>query len=114
MCDEKRPCYHTRDNRYCSGLSVGLLRVKPVLRCYHTGTITTVKDWSIPYSFIDNGLTRLADFKMLLNVRSDAIVYKSIYYLGIKQLPNLKSAYEAVPHTNVMQCLFQPGRLKQK
>ena len=38
-----RLCYNT-DSSYCSGLSLGLLCLRPVLRCYPTGTITTVKD----------------------------------------------------------------------
>ena len=41
-----RPCYSTNSS-YSSGLSSGLLRIRPVLRCYHTGTITTVKDCSV-------------------------------------------------------------------
>ena len=44
---------------YSSGLSVGLLRLDPCycLLCYHTGTISTVKVWTIPSHFYESGLT---------------------------------------------------------
>ena len=37
-----------RHSSYCSGISLGLPCVRSVLRCYHTGTTTTVIDWTIP------------------------------------------------------------------
>ena len=40
-----------RHSSYCSGISLGLPCVRSVLRCYHTGTITTVTDWTISSCF---------------------------------------------------------------
>ena len=48
-----------RDSSY--RLSWGLFRVGPVLRCYHTGPITTVTNWTIP-SPVYWELIELADF----------------------------------------------------
>ena len=41
----------TRRNSYCGALSLGLPRFRHLLRCYHKGTITTVKDWTITSQF---------------------------------------------------------------
>ena len=51
--DSKLRCRFLWDTlySYCSGPSLGLLRFRPVLRCYYTDTITTVKDWTIPSRF---------------------------------------------------------------
>ena len=47
----------TRHSSYCSILLLGLLRVRPVLRYYHTGTLTTVKTEQFHHWLIERELT---------------------------------------------------------